>query len=87
MFIREVGIDQWIGNVEGKSHDKFCENERFLALGCGKFKIVFLKDDDPSSKFTVNLSTTEQVLHGVGICDNFGSSKQDVMAQFLDCEG
>jgi hypothetical protein len=29
---------------------------------------------------------TEQVLHGVGICYDFGSAKENVMAQFLDYE-
>jgi hypothetical protein len=37
-------------------------------------------------KFAINLSSTKQVLHGVGICHDFGSAKQDIMTQFLDCE-
>jgi hypothetical protein len=29
---------------------------------------------------------TKQVLHGFGISHEFGSVKQDIMTQFLDCE-
>jgi hypothetical protein len=32
------------------------------------------------------LPTTEKVLHRVGICEDLGGAKQNVMAQFLDCE-
>jgi hypothetical protein len=45
-----------------------------------------LKDNDPVSEFAVNLATTEKILHRVGICDDLGGAKQNVMAQFLDCE-
>ena len=48
--------------------------------------VILLKDDDPLGKFSINFSSTKKVLHGVGICYDLGSSKQDVMAQFSDCE-
>jgi hypothetical protein len=30
--------------------------------------------------------TAEQILHWVGICDDLGGAKQDIMAQFLNCK-
>jgi hypothetical protein len=45
-----------------------------------------MKDNDPSSKFSIHLPAAEQVLHRVGICDDLCGAKQNVMAQFLDCE-
>jgi hypothetical protein len=86
MFVREVGIDEGTGSIGGEGHDKFGKEERFLALGCWKFNIVLLKDNDPSGKFSINFSTTEKVLHGIGIFYDFSHAKKNVMAQFLDCE-
>jgi hypothetical protein len=80
MFVGEVSIDEGMGSIGGERHDEFGEDKGFLALGCGKFEVILLKDDDPSGKFTINFSTTEQVLHGVGIYYDFGSSKKNVMA-------
>ena len=51
-----------------------------------ELEVVLLKDNDPSSKFVVNLATAKQILHRVGICDDLGGAKQNVMAQFLDCK-
>jgi hypothetical protein len=34
MFIREVSIGRGTGSIGGEGHDKFSEDERFLALGC-----------------------------------------------------
>jgi hypothetical protein len=86
MFVGEVRIDRGMGGIGGKCHDEFSEDEDFLALGCRKFEIVLQKDDNPSGKFTINLSMTEKVLHEVGICYDFGSLKKYVTTQFLDCE-
>ena len=86
MFIGEVGIGRWTGSVGGKFHDKLRKDESFLALGCWKFEIVLLKDNNPSGKFAINLLMTEQVLHGVGIFYDFSRAKKNVMAQFMDCE-
>jgi hypothetical protein len=86
MFIRKVRIDGCTGCVRGKVRDKFGENEGLLTLGCGKLEVVLLKDNDPPSEFAVDLTTAEQVLHRIGICDDFGGAKQNVMAQFLNCE-
>ena len=65
MFIREVGIDGGTGSIGGESCDEFSEDKSFLALGCCKFKIILLKDDDPSSKFSINILSTKKLLHGV----------------------
>ena len=86
MFVRKVSIDRGTRCVRGKGRDKFSENEGLLSLRCWEFEVVFLKDNYPSSKFVVNLATAEQVLHRVGIYDDLGSSKKNIMAQFLDCE-
>jgi hypothetical protein len=74
------------GSIRRKCRNEFSKDKGFLALGCGKFEVVLLKDDDPSGKFSIDLPTTEQVLHWVGIFYDFGSSKKNVMAQLLDCE-
>jgi hypothetical protein len=34
----------------------------------------------------MNFPSTKKVLHGVGICYDFGSSKQDIVSQLLGCE-
>jgi hypothetical protein len=86
MFVWEVGIEGGTGSIGRKFHNEFGKYEGFLALGCGKFEVVLLKDEDPSGKFAINFLATEQVVHWVGIYDDFGSSKKDVMAQFLDCK-
>jgi hypothetical protein len=38
------------------------------------------------SEFSVDLVTAEQILHRVGICDDLGGAKQNVVAQFLNYE-
>jgi hypothetical protein len=86
MFVREVSVDGGTGCVRGKGRDKFSENEGLLTLWCRELEVVLLKDNYPSSKFAVNLATAEQVLHWVGICDDLGGAKQDVMTQFLNCK-
>ena len=86
MFVRKVCIDGCTGCVRGKGCDEFGENEGLLTLGCCELEVVLLKDNDPASEFAVNLAMTKQILHGVGICDDLGGVKQNVMAQFLDCE-
>jgi hypothetical protein len=86
MFIGKVRIDGCTGCVRGKVCDKFGENEGLLTLGCQELEVVFLKDNDPTSEFSVNLATAEQILHKVGISYDLGGAKQNVMAQFLDCE-
>ena len=80
MFVGEVSIDRSVGSIRRKCHNEFGKDEGFLAIGCGKFEVVILKDDDPSSKCSIDFSATEKVVHWVGICNEFGSSKQDVMA-------
>ena len=80
MFVKEVGIDGGTGSIGGKCLNEFSKDEGFISLGCQKFKVVLLKDDDPSGKFSINLSMIEQVLHRVGICDDFSCAKQNVMA-------
>ena len=80
MFIGEVGIDWGTGSIEGEGYDKFDEDESFLFLGCWKFEIVLLEDNDASDKFAINFPTTKQVLYGVGICYDFGCAKKNVMA-------
>ena len=79
MLVREVGIDGVTGSVRGEGRDKFGKDERFLSLGCCEFKIVFLKDNNPSGKFAINFSTVEKVLHRVGICYDLSCAKQNVM--------
>jgi hypothetical protein len=86
MFVGEIGIDGSTGSITRKCCDEFSQDEGFLALGCYKFDVVLLKDDDLSGKFSINFSVTEKVLHWVGICYDLGSSKQDVMVRFLDYE-
>jgi hypothetical protein len=86
MFVGKVSVDGGTGSVRGKGCDKFGKNEGLLTLRCGELEVVFLKDNDPSSEFSVNLPMTEQVLHRVGICDDLCGAKQNVMAQFLDYE-
>jgi hypothetical protein len=56
MFIREVGIDRRVGSIRRKCRNEFGKDEGFLSLGCGKFEVVLLKDDDPSGKFSIDLS-------------------------------
>jgi hypothetical protein len=80
MFIWKVGVDGGTGGVGGEGHDKFGKNKGLLTIRCGELEVVFLKDNNPSSEFAVNLPTAEQVLHRVGICDDFCSAKQNVMA-------
>jgi hypothetical protein len=84
MFVRKVGVDGGTGGVRGEGRDQFGENEGLLTLRCWELKVVLLKDNDPSSEFAINLSTTEKILHRFGICDDLGGAKQNVMAQFLD---
>jgi hypothetical protein len=55
MFIREVSIDGRVGSIRRKCHNEFDKEKGFLALGCGKFEVVLLKDDDPSRKFSIDL--------------------------------
>jgi hypothetical protein len=86
MFVGKVGVDGGTGGVRGEGRDKFGENEGLLNLRCLELEIILLKDNDPSSKFSINLSTTEQVLHRVEICDDLCCAKQNVVAQFSDCE-
>ena len=86
MFIGKVRVDGGTRCVRGKVCDKFGENEGLLTLGCGELEVVFLKDNDPSREFAVDLTTVEQILHRVGICDDFGGAKQNVVAQFLNCK-
>jgi hypothetical protein len=86
MFVRKVSIDGGIGCVRGKGRDQFGENEGLLTLWCRELEVVLLKDNDPSSKFVVNLATTEQILHRVGICNDLGGAKKNVMTQFLNCK-
>jgi hypothetical protein len=86
MFVGKVSVDGGTGGVRGEVRDKFGENEGLLTLRCGELKVVFLKDNDPSREFFVNLPTAEQIMHRVGICDDLCGTKQNVMAQFLDCE-
>jgi hypothetical protein len=78
-IIREIHVDGWAGSFWRKCHNEFGEDEIFLALGCWKFKVILLKEDGPSWKFTINFSRIEKVLHGVGICDDFGGAKQDIV--------
>jgi hypothetical protein len=86
MFIGKVRVDWCTGSVRRKVCDKFGENEGILTLGCGELEVVLLKDNDPPRKFAIDLTTAEQVLHRVGICDDFGGAKQNVVAQFLNCK-
>jgi hypothetical protein len=86
MFVRKVSIDGGTGCARGKGCDKFSENEGLLTLWCRELEVVLLKDNDPSSKFFVDLAAAEQILHRVGIYNDLGGAKQNVMAQFLDCE-
>ena len=80
MFIGKVSIDGGTGGVRGESRDKFSENEGLLTLRCSELEVILLKDNNPLSKFSVNLSSDEQVLHRVGICDDLCGAKQNVMA-------
>jgi hypothetical protein len=73
MFVREVDIDGGTGSIGGKCRNEFSEDDGFLSLGCRKFEVVFLKDDDPSRKISINLSEAEKVVHWVGIYNDFGS--------------
>jgi hypothetical protein len=84
MFVRKVSIDGGTGCVRGKGCDKFSENEGLVTLWCRELEVVLLKDNDLSSKFFVNLATAEKILHRVGICDDLGGAKQNVMTQFLN---
>ena len=86
MFVGKFGVDGGTSGVRREGHDKFGENEGLLTFRCGELEVVFLKDNDPSSEFSVNLPTAEQILHRVGICDDLCGTKKNVMAQFLDCE-
>ena len=86
MFVRKFSVDGGTGGVKGKGGNKFGENKGLLTLWCGELEVVLLKDNDPPSKFAVDLATAEQVLHRIGICDDFGGAKQNVMAQFLNCK-
>ena len=79
MFIRKVSVDGGTGCVREEGYDKFGENKGLLTLRCGELEVIFLKDNDPLSEFSVNLSTTEQVLHGVGVCNDLGGAKKNVM--------
>jgi hypothetical protein len=45
-----------------------------------------MKDNDPFGKISIDLSSDEKVMHGVVICHDLGSLKQNVMLQFLECE-
>jgi hypothetical protein len=80
ILIGEVSIDGSIGSIGRKSCNEFNEDVGFLSLGCSKFEVVLLKDENPSGKFSINLPMNEQVLHWVGIYYDLGSSKQNVMA-------
>jgi hypothetical protein len=80
MFIGKVSIDRGAGCVRGKGRDKFGENEGLITLWGLELEVVLLKDNDPSSKLVVNLAAAEKILHRVGICDDLGGTKQNVMA-------
>jgi hypothetical protein len=86
MFVGKVGVDGGTSGVGGEGRDNFNKNEGLLTLRFSELKVVRLKDNDPWSKFVINLSTTEQVLHRIGIYENLCGLKQNVMAQFLDCK-
>jgi hypothetical protein len=45
----------------------------FISISSREIYIVFLKDNDPSGKKFVELLSTEQVLHGVGVFYDLGS--------------
>jgi hypothetical protein len=75
VFIREILIDGGSFSLRGKGCNEFSEEKRSLYFGSRELQIVLMDDNDPSRKFSINLLSTKQVLHGIGIFDDLGSSK------------
>jgi hypothetical protein len=69
---------------EGKVVMSSARKSDFLLLGVENSRFLFLEDNDPSSKFSINLLSTMKVLHGVGIYYDLGGSKKDIVLHFLD---
>jgi hypothetical protein len=73
-FIREriSRFDVFIGTRE--STDKLCEHQGFFGFGLCKFKIEFLKDNDPFRIFSPKYLTCQDVVHGVGVRNHRGGA-------------
>lgn len=84
MFIWKIVIYQQIRRIGGKFRNEFSKGKTFLTLGCDKFKIKFLKDNDPTCVLPANDPLTQQESHGVGIGHNFGGTCKDTMTKFFE---
>jgi hypothetical protein len=64
-FIREriSGLNIFIN--AGKVATKFRKHQGFFSFGLSKFKIEFLKDDDPFGIFGPKNLTCQNMIHGV----------------------
>jgi hypothetical protein len=69
----------WLFGVKWEIRDKINKDECLIYFGDNKLEIEFIKNYDPMSKCTINKSSVEKVLDGIGICDNFSGSKKNVM--------
>jgi len=86
VFIWNIIINRKIGCICGKFINEFNDRKTFLTLGCDKFEIEFLKDNDPMGILTTNDPSTQQEIHGVGIGHNFGGMRKDIMTKLLNRE-
>jgi hypothetical protein len=58
----------------GKVANKLRKHQGFFSFGLSKFKIEFLKDDDPFGIFSPKNLTCQNVIHGVRVCNNCGGA-------------
>jgi hypothetical protein len=65
-------FDVFIGMRERT--DKLCEHQGFFCFGLHKFKIEFLKDNDPFRIFSPKYLTCQDVVHGVGVRNHHGGA-------------
>jgi hypothetical protein len=72
-------IHWWVLSVIKYIYDKFYEEIFLLYFWSYQLKIELLKKHDPLGEINCDKSSTEKVLHGVGICNEFGGSMKNVM--------
>jgi hypothetical protein len=75
VLFQKVVIHWWVCGVRQEINDKLYEDECLLTLGGYEIKVKFLNNYNPTSEITIDKLSIEEVLHGIGICDDSSGSK------------